>query len=46
MKVVKEFPKDDVGILLDITKYSKEIEYFEFFFSQDIYEEITSESNR
>ena len=46
MKVVKEFPKDDVGILLDKTKYSKEIEYFKFFFSQDIYEEITSESNR
>ena len=41
MEVVKEFKKKDVCILIDKTKYLKEIEYFLFFFSQDFNKEIT-----
>jgi len=46
MNLVKNFSSDNVGLLFNKDKYNKEIDYFEMFFDDEIYNIIISESNR
>jgi len=46
MDIVQDFPHDKVGITFNSNDYDREIEYFELFFTPEVYKTIISESNR
>ncbi len=46
MDVVQEFPHHKVVITFNSNDYNQEIQYFELFFTPEVYETIISESNR
>ena len=46
MDIVQEFPHNKVGITFNPNDYRKEIDYFELFFTPEVYKTIITESNR
>jgi hypothetical protein len=46
MDIVQEFPHHKEGITSNSNDYNQEIQYYELFFTLEVYETIISESNR
>ena len=46
INLISNFPTDEVGIKIKEKNLIREIDFFEIFFSEEIYQEIISENNR
>ena len=46
INLISNFPMNEVGIKIKEKNLIREIDFFELFFSEEIYQEIISESNR